>query len=168
MVNSKAFPSFQVLCHVVSKSFDMARGPAQNNKDKSFVSHFHQFSTVWKPPQHCTLVLSNLLNKYDILVQIYLQLAYNNIPSKMHIPASFSFEPVWTRGKSKSYLSTGSGVRMEHSTSSICSSRTKCFLQVSNKLAFMAHPMGPKSYRPVTPTTVLIYYGLTPHQHIRP
>ncbi len=50
-----------------------------------------------------------------------------------------------------SYFKTGSGVSMEQSTSSICSSRTKKFLHACNKLAFMAQPIGPKSYRPVTP-----------------
>jgi len=48
-------------------------------------------------------------------------------------------------------LRTGSGVRMEQSTSSICSSRTKKLRQALKMFAFSAHPIGPKSNWPVIP-----------------
>lgn len=51
-----------------------------------------------------------------------------------------------------SYFKTGSGVSMVQSISRICSSWMKCCLQVWMMLFFRAHPTGPKSYRPLTPT----------------
>ena len=60
---------------------------------------------------------------------------------------------VWS---SMSYLSTGSGVSMQLSISSIPSSSTKCCRHSDNKLLFIAQPIGPKSYSPATPVHVCV------------
>ena len=49
------------------------------------------------------------------------------------------------------HFSTASGISIEQSTSSMFSCRTKCDRHCARRLAFIAHPTGPKSYSPATP-----------------
>ena len=56
-----------------------------------------------------------------------------------------------------SHLRMGSGVSMVVSTSSMFSSRTKWERHREMRLAFMAQPIGPRSYKPATPVCVHAY-----------
>ena len=64
----------------------------------------------------------------------------------------------------RTYLRTCSGVSMAVSTSSICSSRMKKLRHACSRFAFIAQPIGPKSYSPFTPGNLHIklnfYEGL--------
>ena len=53
-------------------------------------------------------------------------------------------------------MRTCSGVNMAVSTSNICSSRMKKLRHACSRLAFIAQPIGPKSYSPFTPANLYI------------
>jgi len=57
----------------------------------------------------------------------------------------------YTDSEIKSYSKTRSGVSIEQSISSICSSRTKKRFHCSKIFDFNAQPIGPKSYNPAMP-----------------
>lgn len=54
------------------------------------------------------------------------------------------------------YSKTRSGVSIEQSISSICSSRMKNRFHCSKILDFNAQPIGPKSYNPATPKNIAV------------